>query len=82
MKVNVDSFRAKYGRGPAGAHPAYIEGDAAPPNWLFEVEMNKTVFEFKAPGASDYGLALRSMRDYASRMFVGQRILSVKLLAT
>ena len=81
MKVDVEAFKEKFGRGPAGAHPAYIEGDAAPPHWRFEVEMNKTVFEFKAPGSSDYGLALKSMRDYAARMFTGQRIISVKLLA-
>lgn len=81
MKVDVEAFKAQFGRGPAGTHPSYREGDAAPPPWRFEVEMNKTVFEFKAPGSSDYGLALKSMRDYAARMFPGQRIMAVKLLA-
>lgn len=75
MKLNVEKFREKYGRGPdGGPHPE--EGGT----WNLEVEVQKTVFSFTAPGSSPWGTVLRAAKDYALRVHPGQRVLSVTLL--
>lgn len=80
MKIDVEEFRKKFGKGPSGQHPTFAVAGEPCSSWRFELEVTKTIAEFSAPGSSDYGLALKSAKAFAVRNFIGQELRAIRLV--
>ena len=80
MKIDIEEFRKKFGKGPSGPHPTFTRDGEPCSSWQFELEVTKTIAEFSAPGSSDYGTALKSAKAFAERNFIGQSLRAIRLV--